>query len=167
MKQVRLGRSKKELEQHAEDYLEKVGLKAYASKFPAQLSGGMQQRVAIARAFAMDPSILLLDEPFGAVDAKNRVMLQELLLKLWDSGSEKKTVILVTHDVDEAILLSDRIIVMSAGPGTVKQEIQVGFDRPRDRAIIGSPPYLNLRNKIIGLFYDDVMNNIGGDEVVL
>jgi len=77
----------------------------------------MQQRVAIARAFAMNPGILLMDEPFGALDAKNRVVLQELLLNLWDNGNERKTVILVTHDIDEAILLSDKIIVMTAGPG--------------------------------------------------
>jgi NitT/TauT family transport system ATP-binding protein len=168
MKQLRKGLTKAQLERIADDYLELVGLKEYTHKFPSQLSGGMQQRVAIARAFAMDPSILLMDEPFGAVDAKNRVMLQELLLSLWDNGDEKKTVILVTHDIDEAILLSDRIIMMSSGPGTVRKELDVGFKRPRDRAeIVKSPEYGSIRNKLVSLFHDDLIEKIGGDEVVL
>ncbi|MDF2523301.1 MAG: transporter related protein [Clostridiales bacterium] len=168
IRQVQKAKSKREIEQIADKYLELVGLKDFKYKYPSQLSGGMQQRVAIARAFAMNPGILLMDEPFGAVDAKNRVILQELLLNLWDNGSERKTVILVTHDIDEAILLSDRIIVMSAGPGTVKKEISIEFERPRDRsALIRSDEYTNLRNKLVSLFYDDLIQKIGGEEVVL
>ncbi|MGE4283410.1 MAG: ABC transporter ATP-binding protein [Clostridia bacterium] len=168
LRQIYKTKNRRELESIADKYLELVGLKEFMNKYPSQLSGGMQQRVAIARAFAMNPGVLLMDEPFGAVDAKNRVMLQELLLELWDSGSERKTVILVTHDIDEAILLSDRIVVMSASPGTVKKEINIDFERPRDRtSLIRSDEYTNLRNKLVSLFYDDLIQKIGGDEVVL
>lgn len=168
LKQLYRKKSKKELEEIADKYLSMVGLKDFKNKYPSQLSGGMQQRVAIARAFAMNPGILLMDEPFGAVDAKNRVILQELLLNLWNSGNERKTVILVTHDIDEAILLSDRIIVMSASPGTVKEEINIDFERPRERSsLIKSEKYTNLRNKLINLFYDDLIEKIGGAEVVI
>ncbi|MCX7771622.1 MAG: ABC transporter ATP-binding protein [Clostridia bacterium] len=168
IKQVHKEKTKKEIEAIADEYLELVGLKDFKNKYPSQLSGGMQQRVAIARALAMNPGILLMDEPFGAIDAKNRVILQELLLKLWESGSQKKTVVFVTHDIDEAILLSDRIIVMSAGPGTVKKEIEVTFERPRNRSrLVGSEVYSSLRNKLVGLFYDDLLLKIGGEEVVI
>jgi len=96
------------------------------------------------------------------------VVLQELLLNLWDNGNERKTVILVTHDIDEAILLSDKIIVMTAGPGTIKKQIDVNFKRPRDRtSLIRSEEYMSLRNKLVSLFYDDLIEKIGGDEVVL
>lgn len=168
LKQVYKKKSKKEIEEIADRYLELVGLGDFKNKYPSQLSGGMQQRVAIARAFAMNPGILLMDEPFGALDAKNRVVLQELLLNLWDNGNERKTVILVTHDIDEAILLSDKIIVMTAGPGTIKKQIDVNFKRPRDRtSLIRSEEYMSLRNKLVSLFYDDLIEKIGGDEVVL
>lgn len=168
IKQVAKDKSKKDIEKIADDYLEVVGLSKFANKYPSQLSGGMRQRVAIARTFARNPKIFLMDEPFAAVDAKNRVILQELLLKLWDSADKKKTVVLVTHDIDEAILLSDRIIVMTTGPGTVKKEINVDFERPRDRVkLIRTKEYTNLRNKLVNLFYDDLLQKIGGDEVVL
>ena len=119
LKQVKPDLSRKERLELANVYLQKVGLAEAGKKYPRDMSGGMQQRVAIARALAMDTEILLMDEPFGAVDAKNRVILQELLLKLWegDGNQKKKTVVFVTHDVDEAILLSDRIIMMKANPG--------------------------------------------------
>ncbi|MCL4441129.1 MAG: ABC transporter ATP-binding protein [Firmicutes bacterium] len=166
--QVNKALGKKAIEKIADEYLELVGLQDFTWKYPLQLSGGMQQRVAIARAFAMNPKILLMDEPFGALDAKNRVVLQEVLLKLWDNGSEKKTVIFVTHDIDEAILLSDRIVIMSSRPGMVVKEVTVKFARPRDRAgLIRSEEYARLRNKMVSLFYDDVLQKIGGPEVVL
>ncbi|PKM80783.1 MAG: ABC transporter ATP-binding protein [Firmicutes bacterium HGW-Firmicutes-14] len=168
IRQVKKSTGKKTIEKIADEYLGLVGLRDFAHKYPLQLSGGMQQRVAIARAFAMNPRVLLMDEPFGALDAKNRVVLQEVLLKLWDNGSEKKTVIFVTHDIDEAVLLSDRIMVMSARPGTVVREVPVEFARPRDRAaLIGSEEYAGLRNKMVSLFYDDVLQKIGGSEVAL
>ena len=100
-----------EISETAARFLEMVGLAEFSDKFPGELSGGMQQRVSIARALAMDSEILLMDEPFGAIDTKNRVSLQNLLLRLCENGAEKKTVVFVTHDIDEAILLSDKIIV--------------------------------------------------------
>lgn len=154
----------------ADKYLDDVGLTAFKNKFPGQLSGGMQQRVAIARALAMDTDILLMDEPFGAIDAKNRIALQDLLLRLWegDENRKKKTVIFVTHDIDEAIFLADRIVMLSASPGTVHKEIQVPFPRPRSRTeLMKSDEYVRLHNELMSLFYDDIGNQIGGDEVVL
>ena len=131
VKQARPKLSKAERFRVADEFLDRVGLDAFKGKYPSQLSGGMQQRVAIARALAMDTDILLMDEPFGAIDAKNRTILQELLLKLWegDGKTAKKTVLFVTHDIDEAILLSDRIVMMSASPGRVYKEIIVPFSR--------------------------------------
>lgn len=168
--QVRRDLSKRERLEIADQYLKKVGLGEFGNKYPSQLSGGMQQRAAIARALAMNTEILLMDEPFSAIDAKNRVILQELLLQLWEGdGSEpRKTVVFVTHDIDEAILLSDRIVVLTAHPGTVAEIIPVPFDRPRDRAkLVQTPEYTKFRNRLLNLFYNDVAERIGGEEVVL
>lgn len=170
IKQVRKGIKSSERLKIADEFLEKVGLSEFKNKYPCQLSGGMQQRVAIARALAMDTDILLMDEPFGAIDAKNRTVLQELLLKLWegDGTEEKKTVMFVTHDIDEAILLSDRIVLMSANPGKVRREFEVPFERPRNRAeLVQTKEYSRFRNKLMSAFYDDVAEKIGGSEVVL
>jgi NitT/TauT family transport system ATP-binding protein len=158
--------SRKEASEIAEDFLVKVGLGDFMDKLPAELSGGMQQRVAIARALAVNPKILLMDEPFGAIDAKNRVLLQELLLSLWGADRERKTVVFVTHDTDEALLLSDRIIFM--GPKRVEQEIDVPLERPRSESTFFSKPeYADLRRKLVSLFYRDVVKNIGGEEVLI
>ena len=130
----------------------------------------MQQRAAIARALAMDTEILLMDEPFSAIDAKNRVILQELLLKLWegDGTEERKTVVFVTHDIDEAILLSDKIVVLTAHPGTVNEVVNVPFDRPRRREeLVKTDEYGQFRNRLLSLLYNDIAERIGGDEVVL
>ncbi len=168
IKQVNKEAGKKEIESIADKYIRLVGLNDFKSKYPSQLSGGMQQRVAIARALAMDPGILLMDEPFGAVDAKNRIILQELLLELWEKSETKKTVVFVTHDIDEAILLSDKIIVMSASPGTVKTEVEVPFPRPRNRyELMKDKEYANLRNRLVDYFYDDILQKIGGEEVTI
>jgi len=168
LKQLNNGKNNEEIKKTADRYLDMVGLSNFKNKYPAQLSGGMQQRVAIARALAMNPDILLMDEPFGAVDAKNRAILQDLLLKIWEDGQHRKTVIFVTHDIDEAILLSDRIIIMTAGPGTVKREMDVPFKRPRERTmIVKTREYTDLRNHILDLFYDDLVQKIGGEEVLL
>ena len=128
----------------------------------------MQQRVAIARALAMDTDILLMDEPFGAIDAKNRTILQELLLELWENATPRKTVVFVTHDIDEAILLSDKIVMMMANPGRVYREIRVPFDRPRNRAeLVQTKEYTKFRNELLAMFYSDIVSKIGGEEVVL
>lgn len=157
LKQLEQQKTQKEMARIADEYLELVGLKDVGHKYPNQLSGGMQQRVAIARAFAMDSDILLMDEPFSAVDAKNRMALQELLLSLWDNGQKKKTVVFVTHDVDEAILLSDRIIVMSMLKG-VRENIELDFTRPRNRAILArTNKYIDLRNMLVESLFEELM----------
>lgn len=115
-------------------FINVVGLKGFEDSYPRTLSGGMQQRVAIARALANDPKILLMDEPFGALDAQTRSLMQELLLRIWER--ERKTVLFVTHDVDEAILLADRVLVMSARPGRIKKEIPIDIPRPRNNSEI-------------------------------
>ena len=167
VKQVNKSASKAERLQIADEFLEKVGLENFKNKYPSQLSGGMQQRVAIARALAMDTDILLMDEPFGAIDAKNRTILQELLLELWegDGTSPRKTVVFVTHDIDEAILLSDKIVMMTAHPGQVYKEIEVPFARPRNRAqLVQTKEYNKFRNRLLAMFYSDIVNKIGGEE---
>ena len=170
IRQVNKEASRTERLKIADEFLEKVGLNEFKNKYPSQLSGGMQQRVAIARALAMDTDILLMDEPFGAIDAKNRTILQELLLELWegDGTSARKTVVFVTHDIDEAILLSDKIVMMTANPGQVYREIEVPFDRPRNRSeLVQTKEYNQFRNKLLAMFYSDIVSKIGGDEVVL
>jgi NitT/TauT family transport system ATP-binding protein len=129
------------------DYLNQVGLAGFEDKYPWQLSGGMQQRVAIARALAADPQVLLLDEPFSAVDALTRMELQSLMLELWER--KKFTAILVTHDVEEAVFLADRVAVLSAKPTALNEIIDVGLPRPRDQlATRENPRFLKLRNHL-------------------
>lgn len=114
--------------------LQAVGLTGFAEAYPYQLSGGMRQRVALARAFANDPQVLLMDEPFGALDAQNRILLQDELLQIWEQASadsQRKTILFVTHSIDEAIVLADRVLVMSSVPGRIKAAIPIPFARPR------------------------------------
>lgn len=114
--------------------LQTVGLAGFAESYPYQLSGGMRQRVALARAFANDPQLLLMDEPFGALDAQNRIILQDELLQIWEQtsdGVQRKTILFVTHSIDEAIVLADRVLVMSSVPGRIKATIPIPFARPR------------------------------------
>jgi NitT/TauT family transport system ATP-binding protein len=113
----------------AQRFIAQVGLNGFERLYPKQLSGGMMQRVAIARALANDPEILLMDEPFGALDSQTRTQMQQLLLKVWEH--DQKTVLFVTHDIDEAILLGDRVYVMTSRPGRIKEEVQIGLPRPR------------------------------------
>jgi ABC-type nitrate/sulfonate/bicarbonate transport system ATPase subunit len=121
-----------------------VGLKGFEDYYPSQLSGGMRQRAALARALVMDPDILLMDEPFGALDAITRMKMQQDLLELWQQ--EGKTILLVTHDVDEALLLADRVLVMAPRPGRIVLDTRVGLERPREP---GSGVYLELRNQLL------------------
>ena len=132
--------------------LEEVGLAKHARKFPGQLSGGMKQRVAIARTLSADPDVLLMDEPFGALDAQTRLRMHEMLTNIW--MKRKKTVLFVTHDVDEALRLADVVYVMSANPGQIIEKVTVGLDRPRpiDRM---DDDFLTLRSKLIGLLRHD------------
>ncbi|HEX8551506.1 MAG TPA: ABC transporter ATP-binding protein [Abditibacteriaceae bacterium] len=136
-----------------EKFLTKVGLIAHADKKPHQISGGMKQRVAIARAFAVHPKVMLLDEPFGALDALTKGSLHEELLRMWSNDSETKNVIMVTHDIDEAIFLSDRIVVMTNGPeATVGEIIEVPIPRPRDkRAILHTREWTETKERLLYL----------------
>jgi NitT/TauT family transport system ATP-binding protein len=127
-------------------YVEKVGLKAFENHYPKQLSGGMQQRTAIARALANDPAILLLDEPFGALDNQTRGLMQELLLGIWER--ERKTVLFVTHDIEEAIFLASRVVVMTARPGRIKAEVPVDLPHPRHYTMNTSPAFSALKARL-------------------
>jgi len=136
-------------------YLDRTGLTRFAGYYPHQLSGGMRQRVAIARAFANDPHILLMDEPFSALDAQNKLLLQEELLHIWDE--DKKTVVFITHSVDEAVLLGDRVMVMTAQPGRVKQFVPIALARPRNiMELQGAAEYGELVHRIWSDLRDEV-----------
>jgi ABC-type nitrate/sulfonate/bicarbonate transport system ATPase subunit len=125
-----------------------VGLSGFENAYPETLSGGMQQRVAIARTLALRPSVILMDEPFGALDAQTRSEMQQLLLKVWDETAS--TILFVTHDVEEAIYLADRIFIMSAHPGTIVEDVQVPFDRPRDLSLKQRNEFHDLQNYVLG-----------------
>jgi ABC-type nitrate/sulfonate/bicarbonate transport system ATPase subunit len=127
----------------AAHYVAKVGLAGFEHHYPKTLSGGMQQRTAIARALANDPRILLLDEPFGALDNQTRSLMQELLLSIWES--ERKTVLFVTHDIEEAIFMANRVVVMTARPGRIKAEVAVPLAHPRHYTIKTSPEFSALK----------------------
>ena len=130
----------------ANRWLERVGLTGFEHHFPKMLSGGMQQRTAIARALANEPKILLLDEPFGALDNQTRSLMQELLLSIWES--ERKTVLFVTHDIEEAIFMASRVVVMSARPGRVKAEVPVPIPHPRHYTVKTSPEFSALKARL-------------------
>jgi NitT/TauT family transport system ATP-binding protein len=156
LKQKRKSLTRKERYEVADDYLKKVGLAGFEHKYLYQLSGGMQQRAAIAAALAMETDIILMDEPFGALDPKNRAIMQDLLLNLWDNGEKLKTVVFVTHDIDEAIFLSDKIYILSGSPGKVAAEFKVNFPRPRIHSSLRETNlYLSLRSKLMAVFYED------------
>jgi NitT/TauT family transport system ATP-binding protein len=131
-------------------FIAKVGLRGFEQHYPKQLSGGMQQRTAIARALANDPKMLLLDEPFGALDKQTRVLMQEMLLGIWEGATEsaRKTVLFVTHDIDEAIFMANRVAVFSARPGRIKTEIAVDFAHPRHYTIKTSPEFMALKARL-------------------
>lgn len=148
-------------EKHArvEQYLKMVGLWDHREKYPKQISGGMKQRVAIARAFAIDPEVLLLDEPFGALDALTKSSLHIELLKMWNLTQRSKTIIMVTHDIEEAIFLSDRIVVMNNGPASTIREIEnVHLPRPRNKKeTVNMPEYKAIRERLLNLLVDKVV----------
>ena len=127
-----------EREARTRPILDMVGLSRFTRHYPHQLSGGMKQRVSLARAFANDPEILLMDEPFAALDAQNKLILQEELVRIWET--HRKTVLFITHAIDEALALADRVLVMSASPGRILEEINVPFERPRHVAALKADP---------------------------
>jgi NitT/TauT family transport system ATP-binding protein len=131
----------------ADTFLELVGLSRFANRYPAELSGGMQQRVGIARALANYPSVLLMDEPFGALDSQTRVMMQESLLRIWSEFGI--TVLFVTHDVDEALFLADRVLVMSASPGRIIADLSVSIARPRSPELATDEEFIELKRQCL------------------
>ena len=143
---LKKGMTDAEREEIALKYIKMVGLEKFVDSYPKELSGGMKQRVAIARAYAVNPSILLMDEPFGALDAQTRTQLQTELLKTWEE--EKKTCFFITHDVEEAILLASRVVVMSARPGRIKEVIDIDIPYPRNQETKMLPRFTELKNYI-------------------
>jgi NitT/TauT family transport system ATP-binding protein len=141
------GKSPTAAESVANTFLDMVGLSRFANRYPAELSGGMQQRVGIARALANYPRVLLMDEPFGALDAQTRQMMQESLLNIWNEFGT--TVLFVTHDIDEAIFLADRVLIMSASPGRIIADLKVDLPRPRLPEVTAEPAYAELKRQCI------------------
>ncbi|CCD98509.1 ABC transporter ATP-binding protein [Bradyrhizobium sp. STM 3809] len=131
----------------ADRFIQQIGLTGFENHWPKQLSGGMQQRCAIARALANDPKILLLDEPFGALDNQTRVLMQEMLLGIWER--DQKSVLFVTHDIEEAIFLGSRVLVMSARPGRIKADIKIDLPHPRSYKIKTSPEFVALKERLV------------------
>ncbi|HEX5451661.1 MAG TPA: ABC transporter ATP-binding protein, partial [Candidatus Limnocylindrales bacterium] len=130
----------------AGDLAKLVGLRGFEGHYPRQLSGGMQQRVGLARALAVDPKVLLMDEPFAALDEQTRMLMQEELLRIWQAT--RKTVVFVTHSIEEALLLSDRVLLLTGRPGRVQEFLEVPFGRPRDRSIAASAEFQKLREHL-------------------
>ena len=146
---------KAECEAIARKYIKLVGLEEFENSYPKELSGGMKQRVAIARAYANNPEVLLMDEPFGALDAQTRAQLQTELLRTWEE--EKKTCFFITHDVDEAVLLAQRVVIMSARPGRIKKIVDIDIPYPRDQATKNDPRFLQLKSEIWNEVYQEYL----------
>jgi NitT/TauT family transport system ATP-binding protein len=154
------GKSRAEASKVGARFIAMTGLAGFENHYPHQLSGGMRQRVNVARALAVDPRILLLDEPFAALDAQTREIMQTELLSIWRES--RKTVLLITHQIDEAVFLSDRVIVFSARPGTVRQEVAINLPRPRDLELKRTPEFVRLVDQIWKLIEDEVRLGLKG-----
>jgi NitT/TauT family transport system ATP-binding protein len=147
------GKRPDDYSRRAEQIIEQVGLKGFASHYPAELSGGMKQRVGIARVLVMEPEVLLMDEPFGSLDAQTRTLMQELLLSVWER--HQQTVLFITHDIEEALLLADTVYVMTARPGRIKKRIPVELSRPRTIEVTTSPVFNELKREVLALIRDE------------
>jgi len=155
------GLSRRERHEMAADYLSAVGLAGTGRKYPFELSGGMQQRAAIARTLALNSSAILLDEPFGALDPVNRVKLQDLLIEIWSEGNPRRTIVFVTHDVEEALFLADRVVVLGPSPGRVIGEVRVHFPHPRlRRQLLDSSEFQALRVTVSSYYHHDLLEQI-------
>lgn len=146
---------KDQIEEIAMKYIRMVDLEKFANAYPKELSGGMKQRVAIARAYAVNPEVLLMDEPFGALDAQTRTQLQTELLKTWEE--ERKTCFFITHDVEEAIILAQRVVIMSARPGRIKEIVNIDIPHPRTQETRMSPRFMELKNHIWSQVYQEYL----------
>lgn len=152
------GIPQKERDDLARYYLQLIGLEGFEKHYPIQLSGGMKQRVAIARALANDPKILIMDEPFGALDAQTRTIMQEVLLKAWEES--KKTILFITHDVDESIFLADSVYVMTARPGRLKKKIPITLERPREFSMKSTVEFGNYKEELLSLIREESLKSI-------
>ncbi|MFH1122574.1 MAG: ABC transporter ATP-binding protein [Pseudomonadota bacterium] len=150
------------MKEMAGKYIQMVGLQGFARHHPHQLSGGMRQRVGLARALAVNPEILLMDEPFAALDAQTREIMSEELLRIWEK--DKKTVLFVTHSIEESVYLADKVVVMKGQPGKVKEIIPVDLPRPRDLSIKDDPHFIKLRRHIWNLLVEEVHWQVDGGE---
>ena len=155
------GMDRSRRESAARTLLGLAGLLSFENQYPDRLSGGMKQRVGIVRALATGPKVLLLDEPFGALDAQTRVIMQQILTNMWQRL--KISVLFVTHDIDEAIFLSDRVYCMTARPGTIKAEIAIPLERPRQQAMMMSSEFLALRRGLMSLIREESLKAMGGE----
>jgi NitT/TauT family transport system ATP-binding protein len=155
--------SKGEMQELVRHYVRMVGLQGFEKHYPHQLSGGMRQRVGIARALAVSPEILLMDEPFAALDAQTREVMSSELLRIWEQ--ERKTVLFVTHSIDESVYLADRVVVLSGCPGCVREIIPVQLARPRNLEIKDEPEFVRMRRHIWGLLEREVQMQAAGREV--
>ena len=150
------GKSPEECQEIAQKYIKMVELEQFAKSYPKELSGGMKQRVAIARAYAVNPKVLLMDEPFGALDAQTRTQLQQELLETWEK--EQKTCFFITHDVEEAIILAQRVVIMCARPGRVKDIVDIDIPYPRNQETKMTPRFLELKNYIWNQVYQEYLS---------
>lgn len=153
--QILAGVSKAQAHAEAQKFIDMVGLKGFEQYYPHQISGGMRQRANVARALAVNPKVLLMDEPFAALDAQTREIMQRELLRIW--RTQRKTVLFVTHQIDEAVFLSDRVIVLGTRPGTVRADIRVNLPRPRNLSLKRTTEFAELVDKIWSLIEDEVM----------
>jgi NitT/TauT family transport system ATP-binding protein len=136
-----------------EAYIDQVGLRGFERHYPAELSGGMKQRVGIARVLVMEPEVLLMDEPFGSLDAQTRLLMQELLLSVWERHHQ--TVLFITHDIEEALLIADSVSVMTARPGRIKKRLVVNLPRPRSVDVTTSPIFNELKREVLSLIREE------------
>jgi ABC-type nitrate/sulfonate/bicarbonate transport system ATPase subunit len=155
------GRRKREARRHAVELANRFGLGGFLDKYPSQLSGGMRQRAALMRTLACERSILLLDEPFGALDALTRSIMQEWLLEIW--GAAGSSVLFITHDIEEAVFLSDRVFVMTARPGRMKAEVPIDLPRPRTHEVLTAPEFVALKHELIDLIHEEGVRALGGE----
>lgn len=145
----------------ARRFIAQVGLNGFERLYPKQLSGGMMQRVALARALANDPAVLLMDEPFGALDSQTRSLMQELLLDIWQSSH--KTVLFITHDIDESILLGDRVYVMTARPGRIKELVEIDLPRPRTVDMLTTDAFITIKRRIMHSIHEEAMRSVASE----